>query len=90
MRNADDHRPLITKQDAKENVEDSETESEIARTNHDYFNLVALVPVVLTLLPNWDLQKLFTFSAYPASCYKGGFFFLNWTVRRVPEMICFF
>ncbi len=44
-----DHRPLITKTDAKERMEDSEIEADIARTNHDYFNLVALV--------SWDLSN---------------------------------
>ncbi|GAX22701.1 hypothetical protein FisN_4Hh187 [Fistulifera solaris] len=82
-----DHRPLITKTDAKERMEDSEIEADIARTNHDYFNLVALVPVVLTLLPNWDLSKLFSFTAYPASCYTGEYFFLNWTVTALYFII---
>lgn len=108
LRNSEDYRPLVTKQDSKDRVDETETESDIARRHHDIFNLVALVsrslggillslkslfislirvifirqvPVVTTLLQNWDLEKLFTFSEYPATCYKGNSFFTNWAVR---------
>lgn len=103
MNNSEDHRPLVTKQDSKDSLDETETEADIARRNHDYFNLVALVsrrfgtlrgslhqvsnsyflqvPVVVTLLQNWDLEKLFSFSGYPESCYTGEFFYTNWAVR---------
>mmetsp|Transcript_29394 Transcript_29394/g.55136 ORF Transcript_29394/g.55136 Transcript_29394/m.55136 type:complete len:280 (+) Transcript_29394:69-908(+) len=47
----------------------NQTESDIARDKHDYFNLVALAFIVFTSGLNYELPWL---------SYKGGYFWVNW------------
>ncbi|GKY99351.1 hypothetical protein MPSEU_000890200 [Mayamaea pseudoterrestris] len=54
-----------------------ETEADIAREQHDFFNLFALLFVIGTSLVNWDYRKLM--QGYgPAEAWTGNHFYLNW------------
>lgn len=52
------------------------TEADIARDNHDYFNLLALAVVVYTCGLNYE---------YPSLSYTGGHFWTMWAVS-LPEI----
>ena len=47
------------------------TEADIARDNHDYFNIVALAIVVYTVAINYE---------YPSLTYTGDSFYTMWAV----------
>ena len=47
------------------------TEADIARDNHDYFNIVALAIVVYTIALNYE---------YPSLSYTGEYFWTMWAV----------
>lgn len=52
------------------------------RENHDYFNLIALLPVIITTAINWDFLALF--QGIPLEiAYVGNYFYSNWAATLI-------
>lgn len=54
-------------------------DEDLARDVHDYFNLMALVPLVVLDVLNWDWDKMDVFSMKSVmSCWNGDYYHLFW------------
>jgi len=60
----------------------NQTEADISRDWHDYFNLIALIPIIVTAALNYNYQAIFNLESFDI-VYLGHYFWANWAVTTL-------